>query len=499
VAVDRCIIVNRSGVSYGEIVDFELNDLTWRAGPSHSASFSVGIADRNVGEIKTKTREVQFWRDGTCIWWGRLDKARRAGNRVQVGCVGLWDYFKYRYFGPPSTNKLLNPGFENNFSNWTNVGLTTTTIETSNTNRGLQSGRMSATPNSGDRYLTQTYTEVHTGPPGLEVPFNYAGWCFIQSFGDPAFQERGLYVLSSATGIPLYEERWVPITASTPKSKWIRLELDRPIHAPTGTTFNLESRLYCPLTGGDIIWDDIFLGPETYVGSAVVVDINTIVSNIIGYALAKDANALNMTYLGVTTGKTGTRLYPESGHGNIAKALEEFSNSDHCEYDITWPAAATTRNVQLYSPRKGSYKPEYILEDDNGGRIISADGWEEGTTQTISKPRFLGQGDGVDREYSEAQNTSLTDGVIFEAVRSAPQDVPLSGLDKLANAELLYAGGPVLTPTITCSADEMFDKVQWGDSMPVRISKWPTAAVTMRITSISLKGDNSLVLGLVTN
>lgn len=500
-SVDRITIVNRSGVPYAELSDYECDPLDWKLNGDETGGFSLGVYNKDVAAIQTKTREVQFWRGGTCIAWHRLDKARRQGDRLQVGTVGLFDYFKSRFIGPPTNNKLANAGFESGLTSWTNVNGATSAVSTSPVVRGAQAARVTNTTISPLAAIRQTYTEVNTGTAGFSVGFNCSGWLWIENRGGYSGLRDfiGLYVRSYTSG-PTLDEKSVPIAVSTPGAQWVRFEIESQITAPTGTTFHIDVDLRSPpsdgVNNGIIVWDEIFLGPSTYVGSATVTDFNNIISNVVNYALQKDA-ALNITYAGVSTGQSGVRLYAEGDHANIATILGEFPATEIAEFDITWNAAATTRTFQLYAARKGSFKASHVLDDGDGGSIIGGvEGWEEGTAETISKPRWLGQGDGVDREYAQATDTSLTDGVIFESVSSAPQEVPLAGLDGLATQQLARQRRAVQTPsTLKTKAEGRIGLLAVGDTVPVRIasSGWPTVNQTMRVVGLRLNpADDTL-------
>jgi hypothetical protein len=432
-----------------------------------AASFSLPVTSDAAADLVEKA-EVQFHRNGLCIWWGYLERLDYNHLTVTAQCVGLVRYFDFRYFGKANrTNYLTNGQFESDGTGWTAVGVTAS-YSTSDRILGTKSALLEQAGGNTDTYLEQI-VQVAGGSIGLYLTL--AAWFNVGLFGrgDAALEGRGLFL-----GIADSTDRghtWFPIDADTPGGVWQRAEVG--ITVPPNETLNVVVRLYAPVLS--IRWDAVSLtAMESF--SNYRVDQATIAAGISDYAQDRGAfvhgkSDLNIAATSATCPATGIlRDYHQqfADAANVGRSLREFSELDD-GFEVSVEHTSTARALHTWYPSKGV--------DRTGSVTITNDMLVDGPfglrfdgEQGASSIRVLGDGDGPDREEGGATDTSLFGGTTFEQVLSVPPNTPIDRLASMA-AEQLRAWSDPRTCTVTMPEPEvlLLEVVKWGDIITMDI------------------------------
>jgi len=533
---DALVVCNRSGVPYAELENAAVEHMSWTLTPfaePGALNFTIPTLDLKGLEVKLLEREVQFWRDGKCRWWGVPTRRSATREATQVQCSTLERYVggngkTGRYFGPspslapfgyPTTfgTTVSTPAdFGASLTGWSAVGCTAT-VSASTTARGAKAFKLVRTGAAGsDAYLEFTFdwTVPDLVPGGGDVPVFVPGYFFIESLS-PAYKERGLYVQTQSPIGTSYDVQWAPITAATPVNGWFRLETvvkARATASPTVNRFNV--RLYCP---GTIYWDAINVFRPSTVGAAIsssgpeFLDLGVYLERVwdhvsglpggggVSGGSGATANDLGKSNLNIgrsipACGVNGYRNWNLADNGSCAEVFAEHAERGIYDFAITHNDAGTTRTLTAWAPRRGSAKPELALEL---GRNISDFTYTEDAEATATKPRVLGRGEGASREIGEAMDTNSLGGLTMESVETAAADTPLAHLDERAAELLRISKIPVKVATVQTKegvADDLLGNLLPGDTAPVRIKHgWIDHSATSRITKVELSPkDNTM-------
>ncbi len=107
--------------------------------------------------------------------------------------------------------------------------------------------------------------------------------------------------------------------------------------------------------------------------------------------------------------------------------------------------------------------------------------------QTATRIIRRGSGDGPDREIGVAIDTSFLDGLPLDDVGDAPPEMPIDGLDGLAETDLARLADIVALPEFDVPATGWIGVVEVGDTVPVTIDWGPIQeTTTRRVISIRL-------------
>lgn len=452
--------------------------------------FKIPTKDAQASEVRPP-REVQLWRDGVCVWWGVIVKRNTEQDMAwtTVQCHGLEWYFSRLLFGPIQTNYLTNGSFELGLSGWTAVGCTAS-VDTSWKVRGTQSVKLTTAAAGSDAYISQFVTV--TANPDQAVAFKASGVYHINpsaTWNGPAIYERGLYLARLVNGVVQGDDYlWEPITEDSPRDgSEVFVETPDAVHVPAGQTQTLELRAYGP--SSEINWDELKIVVEESVSTTISGDeVETLVGRVVAYATTKAS--LNMDYAFTTTGKhLPLRAYQFYDHGNVWESFREFIESNICDVGVTWNASGTSRTFNAWGwPGRGASKPQSQMDLSVGGMLVGAE-YEESIEESATKVRVLGQGSGSTREFSEASDTSLMDGLVLETAIDTPIETLVGTLDGWATSELARTKAPIRAPKLICREQSaaVIESLSLGDLVPVVIDYgWVQENTTRRVVGLSL-------------
>lgn len=437
--------------------------------PPSSASCVLGVMDPQALAVKVLERDLRIRRNGQVFFWGPITSVQAGRATMRVEAHDPFWHLLDQYFGPIQHNYLTNPNGEQGTTHWAAVGtpLTVDAADFVRPNAGSQSGQSFLMTGSGvdaDAYMRQVITV--TSNVDQPVVFTLKGHAKVETWNGAAFEERGLWVARS--GDPA-NPVWDPLTADATVGKWEPYEVETTI--PAGSTETLDVRAYRP--NGRIRWGALSVtvyestGTPTYPEDAIHP-----INRVIDYAQSTTAGPshgpLNISRAGGLTGVNLEIHYQFADHGNIGEALLDNTRKGICDLGITYGAG---RTLEVFSPRRGTFRPDVLLDIDPAGSLADFE-YAVDAEQTYSAVRFLGTGDGPDREIGYAVDTSQTGGIVRERVETAPQEATIADLDRLAREELLRAKAPVRVPTFTTheQSGELIPKLLLGDSARCRIA-----------------------------
>lgn len=402
-------------------------------------SFRFGLhnLDPLADEVLALEREVQVWRNGTFYAGGGwlvpvTPESRLDGTTdvVEYECRGLLWYTDRLFFGDADRRNYIDDGGMETagLTDWTATGTTATRDATHRIN-GTYAAKLVETTAGEDSYLSQTVSITGSGVGSL---MTLAGWFYVSSTGwlGEAFGARGLFIQRSIAAV-VQDFDFVELNTGeegdVPLDGWQRREVT--IHVPPNSTEDVEVRLYSP--GGTIWWDEVTL---TAMDSLSFYDTDqaTIADGIVVHA-QDVAYGKSDLLIGRSTPATGVkrdRHYQHAEHGNIGRALAEFSTLDD-GFDQSMVTTSTLRTYTVHYPRKGTSRTALSWDEIVRARWVPVEG-EQAANSIVT----LGDGDGPDREEGAAIDGSAFPGVTLEEVIAAPVGTPIDGLDEKAAEEL---------------------------------------------------------------
>lgn len=455
----------RATTTAGALIAFlpnaNLHRVTWQLNHPGSIEFSMSIYDPQTLYIRKYT-EIQVWRRSTLIWWGPVVKLRvdDKSGRITFQCQGLLWYLLRRFIGKADrTNLMLNPQFESAGANWDDFGGTTFTTDGTDVKEGALSAKLvhAAAVEAGIRQdisvTSGTVGEVLTG----------VAWSKVLSAGFTAGGFNGLQI-EVLTPITLVRESFDATDQLTNGSKdsWIRHEVQ--VEMPPSVTKIIR------LTGfdvhGTVRWDSFSLTKMESL-SFYATEQATVFAAVIAHLQdpAYGKNNVNITTSTPATGVNIDKHYQFAEHEKGDTVIEEFrSRSNGFDFGIV--LSPTTRVLTTSFPRKGSYKPDYRLNNRNIIEYNYTDDGEEG----ISSLTILGEGDGPDREEGSAIDAGIYGGLILEDVEVASASTDISLLDVLAQEKLRVRKDPrSLFVTVDNASVPIIENVFDGDTIPINL------------------------------
>ena len=439
-----------------------------RLRPPTSASFVIGVKDPQALAIKVLERDLRIRRNGQPFFWGPITGVRAGRATMQVDAHDPFWHLLDQYFGPIQNNYLTNSNGEQGTTGWTAVGtaLTVDGADFVRPNPGSQAGQsfvMEGTAVDADAYMGQSFTV--TSNVDQPVVFTLKGHAKVEVWNGAAFEERGLWVARS--GDPA-NPVWDPLTADATVGKWEPYEVE--VTVPANSTETLDVRAY--RNNGRIRWGalSVTVYESTGTGTKPEDAIHPI-NRVIDYAQSSTAGPshgpLNISRAGGLTGVNIEIHYQFAEHGNIGRALLDYVDKGICDLGVVYGAG---RTLEVFSPRRGTFRPDVLLDIDPAGSLADFD-YAVDAEQTHSAVRYLGTGDGPDREIGYAVDTSQTGGIVRERVETAPPEATVADLDRLAREELSRAKAPVRVPTLTTheQSGELIPKLLLGDAARCRI------------------------------
>lgn len=438
-------------------------------------------------------REVQFWRDDRCEFWGVPVQARASLNRVTFSCVGLLWYYARRYFGPIRDHFGTNTDFEAGTAGWTAVGCTFS-ASTEWRALGTQSAKLVCGTEGADAFITQSHTT--TTPSWSPVFFAFKAAFHLKDDGwiGPALEERGLYLEVRDSGGGLVGEPvWEPLTNATPRDHHRPVRLETGISVPAGmTNAQVVRRIYSP--GGTIYVDATDIAREESVGSPVIGEAADLIMKRFHEYAQDPAWGKSNEDIGWASspGSYPIRIDIRQfyDHANILEAMRDYPKRGDLDYEMVWPpTTADSRTLRVWAGAKGVLKAGSPIE--LGVNVVGDFSYDVNGSAVTTAARVLGQGEGADREIGHAVDTSELDGLVLESVESAPLEAPIDALQGLADEDLSSAKAPVRVPEFTVAADEVLPAVELGDTVPVTVNYgWVQEATNRRVVKIRIDCTN---------
>jgi hypothetical protein len=465
----KAYVVSKAGVQLAELEDANILSVEWELNGPGSAQVEMGTEAVTRATVTPKEDEIQVWREGSPIFWGFVERVDADKTSVKFQVAGLLRYFDSRFFGKADrTNLLSNPQFESNLTGWTSSGaILSANAVTTRRVLGTKSAELIPSSAGAEAYIQQTVTVTGTGVGTL---LTVAGWFFLHDYGDPAFDNRGLYV-EMVNGATSEAVDFSIIDDQTPRESWQRAEAT--IQVPPNATRTIVIRLYAP--EGYIYWDAISLTKMESL-SFYETDQASIARATVQYAqdtyvFTHGKSNLLISSTIATCPLTGVKRdwhQQFAEHGNIGQALAQFTTlSDG--FDISVEHTASIRAFHTWFPSKGTDRTASVT-------IANADlaegpfSWRFDGEQGATSVTVLGDGDGPDREEGSAIDTGLFGGTTFEDVIAATEETPIDQLDTLATERLRALQNPEsVTVTVHEPTIDLLGVVKVGDTIDLDI------------------------------
>jgi hypothetical protein len=495
----RVITVDQAGRTPVELVRAQVESITWELNAAGEAVYRLPVLDPQATSAAIMLqREVQIWRDGVLVFWG-LPVAYQADlASMTITAFGLLHYFATRYFGPVYSNTmppaLVNGSFQANpaSSGWT-PSSPAPTLTTSTTHKyvGTQSMRLTGGGNPSALYYIDQIITIPTPARTKPLTVTLSAWVYPENITAYGFEDRGIEIQHNI-GLPVPDQEWATLTANVPQNRWTRLETSLVVPANTSGTVTIA--LFAPAAGSayyDAVrftWEQKTGGleGEDWVDGYLRRIFNLGAGNTLGGSVGSNAwwgasvpkSNIGMNFLPsvYAAGSLTTDVaWNHEDAGNILEAMMEVVKRDKADFEVTWNALGTTRNLTPYVPRKGTVKRALAVEL---GRNLTKFTYAVDGRQSGNDIRYVGRNSGNTKEVGQAGGPSpaTIGGVQFERVEAPPQEVDAQGLIDAAVAEERRLRAPVVVPTLTCRAAGLLDTtnvdgpLRVGDTIPVRMN-----------------------------
>lgn len=364
-------------------------------------------------------------------------------------------------------------------------------------NRRIEVSYRPAEPVRGHgQYLSQSYSITVKEKEKRRRRVTLRGWVYIQSFEGAAANAYGMVLERQDPTKPhknpryadagykkVYARKWQPISADSPRHRWIRMEVSMMVPSD-GKTYVLEARIF-PCSGV-VYWDEVDLyvdGALNYVNEEQA----NMVRDLVDHAQDPDYGKSDLN-IGRRVAKTGvkrTRRYSFAEHGVIGDHLNEFSTlGDGMEWDIV--ITPTKRTLRTYHPRKAR-KTDYRLV--LGGNVSQA---SIDVDSTMLATKVLIMANDVE-EYAREEKAVTDDSlhtVTLETAYLATPGTSISSLRAQARRGIERYRKPIYVPSVTTNpiyVREITRKVHTGTILHVEIqNEWYTTVSKHRVTEMSL-------------
>lgn len=465
----QVVVVDLFGVAYGDLENAVVTSMTWNIVTPDEATVDVPIDASGLALLNyTTQREVQIYRNGNLLIWGKVT-GRRADSASRVMTLTVKDprwYFTRRYVGKPNRdNRLINGGFEAGTAPWVAVG-TTFTAATDIVLVGTKAAKL-VTATAGDNYIHQRRVAT-SGSIGLNLFLT--AWFYLESFVNPAQSNAGIVMQrEGATGS--FARQVARIDEKSPIGSWTRLSVL--VRMPPNVTEVIDSRLYGP--EGTIRWDAATVVAEQSLGFPPNTDQATLMTTVIQYAQGKgiygiysaEKSDLNVLPDFAVTGVQRERNYQLADHqpifnGSGSGVLDEFLRADD---GLDWGMVytPTSKILRGYYPTRGTDRTDITFtfrrfpdtpELDSSWGIVGwsyADSIERTADQVCELGGWGGTGGDqfATREEGGFDDPSPLGGLTLELVEPAPQGSPIGTLDHIAQARGAQLENPISTPQLT--------------------------------------------------
>ncbi len=490
-------MVDKGGRPYVELARAQVSKIQLVLNHWGEATYRIPTLDPQGADAKLiLEREVQIWRDGRLIFWGIPVAYRAAGDAAEFIAFGLLYYFATRYFGPVYSNAmppaLANGTFEAATVNagWSSSSPAPTIASSTLHYSGSKSIKLTGGGTASPSTLYYIY-QIVTMPTARSRPLTVtlSAWCYPESVTLYGYEDRGIEIQWNGTS-PQPQE-WALLNANVPQNVWTRLETSLVIPASAASTCTIG--LFAP-AGGSVYYDQVRFTWEQKTGAIAGEDwVDAYLRRIFDYGAGNTGGGgPSTTWWGATTYKSNLGMnfngltlaagslpvdiaWSHEDAGNIYEAMAECWKRDKADVEVRWNDLGTTRGLQPYTPRKGSYKPALALEL---GRNITRFSFDVDGRQSANDVRYIGRNSGNTKEVGQAggPTPATLGGVQFESVRTPPQEVDGQGLIDLAATGERRLRAPVIVPTITVKAAGILDStevggpLELGDTVPVRMN-----------------------------
>ena len=455
-----------------------------RLNEARTATFEIGVKD--AGAIAADImncvirRDARIRRNDQVFLWGPITRVEAGRRSVQVQVSDPWWHLHGLYFGPLRNQYILNPNAASGLANWSASGLPTFTADTADFVRGSTSFLLEQPTTGADAHMSQTV--LVTSNVDQPVVFVLSGWVKVEEFKGPALDERGLYIERAGKAVSTgVNPRWDAITEATPVGEWVPLATE--ITVPANLVNDpLNVRVYCPngrmRVGGLALTVYESVGTPTFPEDAIYPItrvISTVQDPLWGYP------PLNIAKAGGLTGSLIEIHHQFVDGENVGQALLGYARRGICDMGFVYPTP-NTRTLEIFSPRRGTFKPDVLLDTDVAGSLAEFRYRVDGG-QTWSAVRADGAGSGPARPVGFATDYTATDGIRREGrLTDVPTGALPIDLDRLTVTELARAKAPVRIPTYTThrQSGDLVEFIQVGDSALSRIDHGCVQEETVR-------------------
>lgn len=482
--VFQVFVVNTAGTSFGEAENAVVKNLVWELNGAGSCDITLPTVDPDAALFQAG-REVQVWRDGTCIWWGPIVRQQFGVHESVWQCAGLLWYFGRRFMGRADrTNQIANGGFESGETSWTFSGAVTHVVETTIVFDGTKSEKLTGNSVEHNTYATQTYTHTTQYVAGGDA-LTVDAWVYVPSVGylGGARANRGLVAIRTSGG-NVVDVQTAVIDDDTVKNQWLPFSC---VISSVVAGDTIEVRLYPP--HGIAYYDDVTVTlMESLSFPSPATDAATIIAAIVDYAqdlYAGFTHGKSNLNIGKSCPATGVRLartYQFVEHANIGDALREFTDAATCDMHVVH--TSTTRTFTTYAPTKGSYQAAQALVIDTN---VAGFTWQWDGAEATTSVVVLGPGSTPGRPEGGAVDAAAFGGLTLETVESADTHVTVAQLDARAAEILRVRKKPEVVEVTTYPHSSAIGGLVVGDTVPVDLRHGCcTVNATYRVVRISL-------------
>lgn len=500
----RVVMVDQAGGQPAELARAKVRHITWELNSWGEAVYRLPTLDPQAADATALLRrEVQIWRDGVLIFWGIPVAYRATQHTVEFTAFGLLWYFARRYFGPVYSNTITplvtNGTFEAATvdSGWSK-SVPAPTIAASPLHRytGSQSIKLTGGGSASSMYYIYQFITLPGPARSQPLPLTLSAWCYPEGITSYSPEDRGIEIQLDMGAVP--PQQWALLNAQVPQNRWNRLETT--LIVPAGNNDAVTIALFAP-SAGSVYYDQVRFTYEQKTGAIEGEDwVDDYLRRIFNYAAgitgggaagpggsptSQDAwwgspvlkSNLGMTFLpsNLAAGSLPADMaWNHEDRGNMYEAMLEVVKRDKSDFEVTWNASGTTRNLTPFVPRKGAYKPALAFEL---GRNITKFSYDVDGRQSANDVTVIGRNSGNTKEVGQAGGPTPTtlDGVQYELVESPPHEVDGQGLIDTAVSDERRLRAPVEMPTLTVRAAGLLDTTNvggpltTGDSVPVRV------------------------------
>lgn len=492
-----------SGVKGTQITNAVITEIVRSLNKEGKISFSIPSKDPQATLLQKMKTEVQVWRNSGApaatdqhLATGVVFDLSGNKQSLQVGAPDPIIYIKTRHFGKADrTNYLSNEEFESGTLHWQATDVTTQ-IATGETQHmlGTKAVRLLNSKPDNDGFIhQQVFIDVGSFPIDMVA----AGWYFTEDWQGPSLGNRGLYLSVGPEGGDTSQIDIDEITWESPRGEWTRLDVQVTATAVNQTNV-FEMRLYG--VQGSILWDACQLVfPESF--QILGLDTQTVVELLLQHAQdpAFDKSDVNLETNTTLTGVHKLRqLSKYWDHDNMWSTGFETLIKEHRGIDVYFACEnndPTDRKVLSFYPKAGVIRNAFAITVQNDCYEFE---YEFQGSEAASSVVALGQPSDAAREEGRAIDLDAFDGVTYEKVMDAPDEVKTNELDSWAKKQLPKTTKPDLL-TLHLAGHNLVERtiaeLDLGDIIPVSMD-WGQLQMTaepMRVLETVIRPQDDTV------